>query len=135
MHCITCRFHFKVFFLIIPSFIAVVSGEYCDTETFKVTCAPDELMQVLSAEYGHMDVGKCIESDTGNLGCKTDVKGILKRRCEGQSSCVIEVLDQELRNTKPCKRGIYVYLWATYACLKGKVVPDPSLISTIDILT
>lgn len=94
-------------------------------ETFRVNCSPGEVMQILGAEYGHMKVGKCVERDIGVSGCKADVSNILGRRCEGKQNCEVSVLDDELKNTKPCSRGIYVYLEASHACLKGKSLSIP----------
>ena len=77
---------------------------------------------MLSAEYGHISVGKCVKADIlGVLGCKADVIGIFERRCSGKQSCEMDVQDEQLRDTSPCQTGIVVYLEATYACVKGKL--------------
>ena len=76
---------------------------------------------MLSAEYGHIRVGKCVKADIlGILGCKADVIGIFDRRCSGKQRCEMDVQDAQLRDTSPCVTGIDVYLEATYACVKGR---------------
>ena len=98
----------------------MTNGEYCDYETFQAQCAPGEIIQMLSAEYGHIGVGKCVKADIGFLGCKADVIGIFDRICSGKQSCEMYVRDEQLRDTSPCVTGIAVYLEATYACVKGR---------------
>ena len=95
--------------------------ELCDHEVFEGRCATGEIIDILSAEYGHIEVGKCIETDTGFLGCKADVFGIMQQRCTGKQSCQLRVDSQELRTTKPCIQGITLYLKVAYICVKGIV--------------
>lgn len=98
---------------------AVSQGEFCDYETFQVQCLPGEIFQVLSAEYGHMKIGKCVETNLGHFGCRADVTRIIAARCDGKQRCEINVLDPEIRDTQPCAKGVEEYLDVTYACLKG----------------
>ena len=100
--------------------VPVISGEYCDHETFQPRCNPDEHIVIISAIYGHMQKGKCIELDTPYFGCKKDVKHVLDSLCSGKVSCSVQTNADVLRRTKPCSRGILVYLDATFACVKGK---------------
>ena len=95
--------------------------EFCDYESFEAQCLTGEHMEILIAEYGHMEIGKCIKNDFGYLGCKADVTSILERRCNGKRQCELEMNDQELRATQPCTVvGITLYLKVSYVCFKGK---------------
>lgn len=109
--------HCSLTILLFPS---VFSQEYCDNESFEPHCQPNESIVIVSAIYGHMKQGRCIEIDTPYFGCETDVKHILEKQCSGKPTCAIEIDDDELTSTKPCSRGISVYLDAVYACVKGK---------------
>ncbi|ELU05607.1 hypothetical protein CAPTEDRAFT_217451 [Capitella teleta] len=98
--------------------ISVYNGEICDYEDFSGSCNNEEVLQILKATYGHMEVGKCIVADIGFLGCQSDVTGVLKHECNGKQACTIRADDQKFRDTAPCRPGIVVYLRASYACLK-----------------
>lgn len=99
--------------------VAVSHGEFCFYETFQVQCLPGEIFQVLSAEYGHMKIGKCVERDLGHFGCRADVTSIVAGKCDGEQRCQFQVDDPEILDTRPCDKGIEAYLEVTYACLKG----------------
>ncbi|ELU05609.1 hypothetical protein CAPTEDRAFT_217453 [Capitella teleta] len=101
------------------------SGEICDYEDFSASCNNEEMLQILKATYGHMEIGKCIVADIGFLGCQSDVTGVLKHECNGKQACTIRADDQKFRDTAPCRPGIDVYLRASYACLK--VTPEYDL--------
>ena len=101
-----------------PSF-AVISGDFCDYENFKVTCGPEEIIVIGSATYGHMALGRCVEFDTGQLGCQSDVYDIIHERCSGKQTCEMSADDPALRASSSCRRGVTLYLDASYACLKG----------------
>ncbi|ELU05605.1 hypothetical protein CAPTEDRAFT_217449 [Capitella teleta] len=97
----------------------VYDGEFCDYEEFSANCNDGEVLQILQAAYGHIEVGKCVIADIGFLGCQADVTDIIKNVCNGKKSCFIEVNDQKLRDTAPCQPGIEKYVQASYACLKA----------------
>ena len=42
--------------------------QYCEGETFKAECAIDEVIFMFSAEYGRMNLGRCLRIDYGNIG-------------------------------------------------------------------
>ena len=100
-------------------FSLVISEEYCDYETFTLSCPEDKILIIGSAAYGQMGIGKCVEFDTGHLGCQADVRGTVDGRCSGKHSCELSVNDEALRNTAPCRRGVAVYLRVSYVCVKG----------------
>ncbi|ELU05618.1 hypothetical protein CAPTEDRAFT_217462 [Capitella teleta] len=97
----------------------VIEGDYCDYESFSANCASGEILQILKAEYGHIKIGKCIEADTGSLGCKSDVTAILSTACNGKGACDMLVTDKKFRDTHPCQKGFALQLEAEYACLKA----------------
>ena len=96
------------------------NGQFCDYESFQATCGNGELLQILNATYGHMEIGKCIVIDIGLLGCQADVTDILRTECGGKLECSLFVGDEKLRSTAPCNPGIALYLQASYACVKSK---------------
>jgi hypothetical protein len=98
------------------------TAEYCENESFAPSCSPGETIVIGRAEFGHMAIGKCIEVNLGVFGCKVDVADILREECAGKQSCTISTDDPRLSNTRPCQKGILVYLKATYFCVKGKQV-------------
>lgn len=67
-----------------------------------------------------MKQGRCIEINTGFFGCQVDAKQILEAQCSGRHACSLRVDDDALSNTKPCSRGILIYLDAAHACVKGE---------------
>ncbi|ELU05611.1 hypothetical protein CAPTEDRAFT_217455 [Capitella teleta] len=107
--------------------IRVSSGEFCDFETFKADCQPGYTIDILQAIYGHIARGKCVTVDFGIFGCKTDVVSILKQQCSGHNQCNISVDDEVLRRTKPCERGITVYLVATFACIRDTYIQSSKI--------
>ena len=84
-----------------------------------MNCAADEIIVIGSATYGHMTLGRCVEFDTGHLGCQSDVYGILDNLCSGKRRCSIPVDDKAFRDTAPCRRGVDVYLQVSFSCVKG----------------
>lgn len=99
----------------------MTTEEFCDFDVnFSASCNSGEILQIIWADYGHMEIGKCIKVDIGFLGCKADVTGMLSGRCDGKQACEVSVLDQQFRDTEPCTPGINVYLRVSYACLKGR---------------
>ncbi|ELU05615.1 hypothetical protein CAPTEDRAFT_228994 [Capitella teleta] len=100
-------------------------GDYCDYEDFSVNCASGQIFKILSADYGHLRIGKCFEEDLGHFGCKAEVTEILSTECDGKRSCDIPVLDKKFRDTQPCKKGVALQLEAKYACLT--IIPEHGL--------
>ena len=74
-----------------------------------------------SAEYGRMELGRCVESDLGYLGCSTDVLHMADRWCSGKRSCDVGVPNKDLDETRPCFSELKTFLKAAYKCIKGKV--------------
>jgi len=86
---------------------------------------------MLSARYGRMKLGRCVEEEPGfesmlenprYLGCFTDVLDVVNRHCTGRSECTLRVNDQNFDNVKPCFANLKMYLEATYMCVSGESI-------------
>lgn len=95
--------------------------EYCETETFRATCAEDEVIGMTSAKYGRMKLGRCVRKDLGYIGCFTDVLPLADRKCSGRRQCEIRIPDPMFDSTTPCLEELKTYFAASYKCLKGIV--------------
>ena len=80
-----------------------------------------------SATYGRRTTGRCIDEeevtgfgdDPRYLGCSSDVLEMADERCSGKSTCEIRIPDPEFETTKPCLKGLKMYLEASYSCIAG----------------
>ncbi len=52
------------------------SEEYCHNEVFNAVCAENEVVIIQEAFYGRMDLGRCVTTDFGFIGCKSDVLNV-----------------------------------------------------------
>ena len=96
-------------------------AEVCISEEFRMSCPVNRVIIVSSAEYGRMEVGRCIKKHNEFLGCTNDVLPILDRWCSGQNKCNIMVTnDDELEAANEnCLESLKKYLKVEYTCLKG----------------
>ncbi len=53
--------------------------ETCQSEVFEAQCSEDEVILMQVALFGRMEIGRCVESDLGYIGCKADVLPYLHR--------------------------------------------------------
>lgn len=53
-----------------PVFLTAGMKEYCSSETFDISCGPNEAIMMQSAVYGRMQPGRCI-SGTYSLSPRT----------------------------------------------------------------
>jgi len=98
------------------------AAEYCDWETFNVSCQADEVIAVGRARYGRMTLGRCVTTNYGSIGCGADVTPYLDSECSGRRACALNVITLSqlpLQTDKPCPPDFKYYLEATYECLKG----------------
>ena len=49
------------------------SQEVCVGGTFRARCGPDEVIVMDTAQYGRMEVGKCIRKEQQHMGCTNEV--------------------------------------------------------------
>ena len=74
-----------------------------------------------SAEFGRMEVGKCIKKEDEFLGCTNDVLPLLDRWCSGRQDCSVRVSNDDLEAANVnCLDILKQYLKVEYTCLTGK---------------
>ena len=59
-------------------------------------------------------------ADFGHLGCYSDIRDIVAKRCEGKTRCVITSPDPEIAATKTCFTGLAMYMDISYVCVQSK---------------
>ena len=84
-------------------------------------CPRYHIIFVESAEFGRMEVGRCITEEDEFLGCTNDVLHLLDKWCSGRQRCSIKVSNPELEvANKNCLKILKLYLRFDYNCLQGK---------------
>ena len=43
--------------------------DYCQFEDFHAECPDGQVIQMTHAQYGRMELGRCVEADLGFVGC------------------------------------------------------------------
>lgn len=89
----------------------------------------NEVVVMDEAIYGRRHVGKCIDveeisgfaHDQTFLGCSTNVINLLDRKCSGRKHCDVRIPDSDLEQTQPCRKGLKMFLEASYYCAEGTV--------------
>ena len=108
--------------------------EVCISEEFHASCPLDSVILINSAEYGRMEVGRCIMKPDEFLGCTNDVLPILDRRCSGKQKCNFLLIthdDIEAANEN-CLQILMKYLKVDYSCIIGTVLCLYVLFSLFD---
>lgn len=104
-------------------------SEYCQNEVFSAECPSDSVVQILSADYGRMKVGRCVRKDYGYIGCRRSVLGIMDFFCGGRRACNVRVpnehfdarmRDERTEGTNSCPEDFKYFLEVSYDCIKGK---------------
>lgn len=67
-----------------------------------------------------MSLGRCIEGDTGYLGCFSNQLPSLDSQCSGRQHCEIGVFGIEASTNCSIPNYFTKYLEAKYTCQKGK---------------
>ena len=49
--------------------LIVAIPEYCESENFSPECGKQEVVVMEHARYGRMELGRCVETDYGYVGC------------------------------------------------------------------
>ena len=93
--------------------------EYCADETFSPECEDGKIILMHSALYGRMELGRCVLTDLGFLGCQTNVLPALDGKCSGQRFCEMVVNDREIQPVGGCNQGLKSYLDVEYTCVDG----------------
>src|SRR6218665_641121 len=95
-------------------------SEYCQSETFNVSCGHDEVLLIRSAYYGRMRRSRCITAPYPYIGCAAEVSEIVGARCTGRRHCSFLVPDDGLEDIHPCPGNLSAYLEMSYECVKGE---------------
>ena len=105
---------------------SLVSGqEYCLAESFTASCEPYQVLLMTRAQFGRMNLGRCVTKNYGHIGCAQNVLPQLDVLCSGRHSCTFSVSDAALVRTKPCPQDFASYLEANYECIKGGFLLRP----------
>jgi hypothetical protein len=118
-------------------------GEFCTGDTFQPRCGGgrQDVIVILSARYGRMNFGRCIEQDpelasmVNNprfIGCSADVKNILDQQCSGLSECDVRINSHNFDGIRPCIVGLQTYLEVSYTCIKGRLDFGVALYRSVD---
>ena len=77
---------------------------------------------MMSAVYGRMKIGPCVEEDVGYLGCHNDALDVMDEKCSGRRECQILVSNQNFRKNYPgaCMNALNGYIAASYRCVEGR---------------
>ena len=119
------------------------AAEYCAGEAFEPRCTGNDVIVMLSARYGRMKVGRCVQVEPGfepmledprYLGCSTDVLDVVSRRCSGKSECTLRVNDQTFDNVDSCYTSMKMYLEVAYMCVSGELIFCSFLFKEIEAL-
>jgi len=94
------------------------SEQYCQFETFNVTCPPGQVIVINEAQYGRLRIGRCVSRDYGFLGCTADVIDVLDRSCSGRRRCQLPV-PHVRQLVQPCPKDLTSYLEVSYHCETG----------------
>ena len=91
-------------------------------ETFEGQCGSDEIISMATARYGRMRVGRCADTNYGNIGCAVDVLTYVDNQCSGRRHCTIKLPDDTLYDMGACPKGVTSHLEAAYTCIPGNVI-------------
>lgn len=96
----------------------VLTREYCQFEVFNASCASSQVIVMEEAQYGRLQLGRCVTRDYGYIGCSANVIDLLDRACSGQRWCQLGI--PTLREiVQPCPKDLTAYLEASYRCITG----------------
>ncbi|CAD5120043.1 DgyrCDS8624 [Dimorphilus gyrociliatus] len=110
--------------------------QVCALETWKVFCPIGERIEVLTAHYGRMRIGKCISLDLGVLGCFNEVTELLSEKCDGKRHCEVPVDDVRDKVKNPrCPKDVTMYLEVHHKCMEGGPIFRESTPSTMPTTT
>lgn len=73
-----------------------------------------------SAFYGRRNLGRCVRTNFGFVGCYADVVRLMDRRCTGRTSCDVDVIEPNFDDIRPCNVELKSYLQADYTCITGQ---------------
>ena len=75
---------------------------------------------MVSAKYGLMRKGRCMDDDFGHLGCHSDQLAYLDKLCSGRHTCQLSNSNNmEMQENTPCPK-ISPFLETSYTCESGR---------------
>ena len=89
---------------------------------FKPKCSTDEVITMLKADYGRMNIGHCIKTNHGSMPCSSNELGFFDRACSGKRTCEVLIPSPEMKISNACTTDFIRYLDASYRCQKGKCI-------------
>ena len=101
--------------LLIQLSFLFIAEDVCKFEEFHPVCPNGDIVQIITAEYGRMQIGRCVSS----IGCSGNVLSILDKVCSGRQQCTLSIPHAELDASVSCEDELTMYLAATYECLRG----------------
>ena len=102
--------------------LAAITQNVCQLESLSAECPRDAVMVVTSARYGRMRLSRCAHHDFGHLGCHSDVRLLLERKCSGRRRCALPVPNADLEATRPCHSDLKSYLELVFVCVSGTTI-------------
>jgi len=96
--------------------------DVCKWQSFDAQCDADsEVIIIDQATFGRMRLGSCLAQDYGHVGCFSDVRRLMERRCAGRQRCHVQLPDVELdRSPHGCPPDLLAYLEVEYHCQTGR---------------
>ena len=103
--------------------VGIRSSLACDGRWADLSCDNNDIINILTANYGRTDTTVCTKHKFGaSANQKTDCRAssslqIVKGKCEGRISCSVQA-STSVFGGDPCY-GIYKYLDVKYECKAG----------------
>ena len=95
--------------------------DVCMAETFKAECQTDEVILMEAARYGRMERSRCLNENSGNIGCTSDVLYLMDDWCSGLTRCQFTPVTEFLKIQTMMEwcNEMMSYLEVDYTCVKG----------------
>ena len=78
------------------------------------------MLFVKSAQYGRMEIGRCVKSQQFGIGCSNDATREVERACAGKASCELTVSNQlRVEVDDACEQELAGYALIDYDCIDG----------------
>ncbi|ELU18009.1 hypothetical protein CAPTEDRAFT_197649 [Capitella teleta] len=120
-----------LFFVISVVSCILASEEVCFGQDFNGRCTRGDYVLMKSALLGRMELGGCLDTDLGYIGCHQDVTSRMDVLCSGRSSCRIQKMTKqdfdEVAAPNTCPNGLELYLDVDYECVQAEALPITTL--------
>ncbi len=94
--------------------------EVCITETEEIRCPDRSVITVTSADYGRMQLGKCVQMDI-YTGCSVDILALADSWCSGLETCQVSNQPGQMIEQAgfSCSKEMASYIDIQYSCVEG----------------